>query len=121
MFGNSNLWLIPLVGNRLRLIALHQSLCRRIYYPTRDESQLFYDFSFLLLGIKNLSPLTFEKGKEPLYLVVRHYGAMNEREDFLDFPREIKISHQKYQLGMINLFDAGRQHFTSIHSVEGFT
>ena len=53
----------------------------------------------------------------PLYLVVRNQGSLNGPEDFLNFPKEINLSGQPYQLGMLSLFDRSKEHFTSLHHV----
>ena len=60
----------------------------------------------------------FEKGKEPLYLVVRNCGALNGPEDFMNLPKEISIQGQKYQMGMLNMFDRHMTHFKSLHYVQ---
>ena len=53
----------------------------------------------------------------PLYLVVRNQASFNGPEDFLNFPKEINLSGQPYQLGMLSLFDRSKEHFTSLHHV----
>ena len=70
-------------------------------------------------GTVEFAPMTLSwTSKEvPLYLVVRNQASLNGPEDFLNFPKEINVSGQPYQLGMLSLFDRSKEHFTSLHHV----
>ena len=69
-------------------------------------------------GKVTFKPIQIEKGTDPLYVVVRNLGALNGPEDFTRLPKQISISGQQFQLGMITMWDKAREHFTSLHLVE---
>ena len=71
-------------------------------------------------GQTTFGPMEIPSGeRDPLYLVVRNHGALNGPEDFKeDLPKHVIISGTKYQLGMINMWDKSRGHYTSLHNVD---
>ena len=69
-------------------------------------------------GVVTYDQISTPANHRATHLVVRAHGALNGPEDFLKMPRSIKVSGTEYQLGMINMFDRYRNHFTSLHFVE---
>jgi hypothetical protein len=56
--------------------------------------------------------------KIPLFISwLKNTGSLTGPEDFKDIPRTFRISGQKFQLGMLTMFDKAKLHFTSSHHV----
>ena len=53
----------------------------------------------------------------PLWLIVKNSGSLQGPEAFLDFPKYLGIGAERFQLGVIVLFDELRTHFTSLHNI----
>ena len=70
-------------------------------------------------GVVTYNPLEIEKGSDVLYLVVKNEGALNGPEDFTSMEKIINISGQDFELGMINMWDKTKSHYTSLHYVNG--
>ena len=67
-------------------------------------------------GVITYDKLSTQAGRgTPMHLVVRNQGALNGPEDVLDMPKRIKVAGHDYQLGMLNMFDRYKRHFTSMH------
>jgi hypothetical protein len=87
------------------------------------ESQVFQDVRTpcqvdgcqgQVLQTKLQIPKDFAK---PLWLVVKNVGSLQGPEAFLDFPKYLTISNERFQLGIIVLYDGIRNHFTSLHNI----
>jgi hypothetical protein len=69
-------------------------------------------------GETTFGPLQITSDESPLLIVVRNEGALNGPEDFQEMPKEVCISGTNYQLGMINMWDRSRGHYTSLHYID---
>ena len=54
-----------------------------------------------------------------MWFKVHNEGSLVGPEKFLDLPKEMDFSGEKYQLGCITLYNQERDHFTSLHNVNG--
>ena len=69
-------------------------------------------------GTLTFGAMEITEGKEPpMYLAARNQRLLNGSEAFLNFHKEIKLSGQTYQLGMLSIYERSRLHFTSLHHV----
>ena len=88
----------------------------------RDNHNLYY---WGYIHLTNLNPnvsvdsnfFLQNENDPPLYLVARNSGSLAGPEAFKEMPKTLRISGQKYQLGMLIMFDSARQHFTSLHYI----
>ena len=70
-------------------------------------------------GVQMQSMIQMTKDEQPLWLMVRNSGSLQGPEKFLDFPKELKVSAEKFQLASISLYDDVRKHFTNLMHVNG--
>ena len=73
-------------------------------YSSTKEPCTKTPFEGTCRGTVTFGAMEIEDGKEPpLFLVARNQASLNGPEAFFNFSKEINVSGQQYQLGMLSL------------------